>query len=55
MEIEKFSKPFCLTLIFSTSGIRKLYTNSETISSDWKLVRLPTDKENDYCLLTFLV
>lgn len=45
MQIEKFSKPFCLTLIFSTSGIRKLYTNSDTISSDWKLVRLLKHKK----------
>lgn len=35
-------KPLCLTLIFSISGIRKLYTISDTISSDWRLSLLHT-------------
>lgn len=42
VKTENSPKPLCLTMIFSTSGIRKLYTNSDTISSDWRLFRLPT-------------
>lgn len=38
--------PLCLTLIFSISGIKKLYTNSDTISSDWRLFRLIRHKHN---------